>query len=196
MSRRWTELCCCRARVRVGVHAPTALDPFAPIDKVSSAAARAAQAQDAELFRPTSAPRRRSTSLNTSFVSSASSSHPTPQLSGISDGQAPSFNLEHAVHVAAHAFSAYLEPVAGQELTEFSVPLPEQDSVKTQFFGAAFVRRHFCAALRVTVLRAEGLVVAEVRLLRLRTACDGEFASEQAAPGIAWHDILVTALSA
>lgn len=66
-----------------------------------------------------------------------------------------SFNLEKAIHVAAHAFSAYLEPVEGKELVEFSAPrCTGAEGVKTQFFGATFVQSHFRAALRLSVVRA------------------------------------------
>jgi hypothetical protein len=67
-----------------------------------------------------------------------------------------SFNLEKAIHVAAHAFSAYLEPVEGKELVELSVPrCTGAEAVKTQFFGATFVQSHFRAALRLSHVRAE-----------------------------------------
>ena len=70
------------------------------------------------------------------------------------------FSLEHAVHIAAHAFSAYLEPVEGRELTEWAAPLPGELPVKTQFLGQDFVQAHFAAIIHVTVLH---VIIPEVR---------------------------------
>jgi hypothetical protein len=70
------------------------------------------------------------------------------------------FNVQNAVHIAYHAFSAYLEPVEGRQLQELS---PDNSiflggsGTKKQFFSRNFLRQHYQAAVTVSALRGQGL---------------------------------------
>jgi hypothetical protein len=69
-------------------------------------------------------------------------------------------SVQDAVHVAYHAFSAYLEPVEGRQLQELS---PDNSifvggsGTKKQFFSRTFLCQHYQAAVTVSALRGQGL---------------------------------------
>lgn len=117
-------------------------------------------------------------------ASAAVASHALPEP--------PAFNLQHAVHVAAYAFSAYLEPVEARALHELS---PDNAAAagglgtETQYFSRRFITDHFEAAVTITVDRAEGL---PAKLTNANTSVEvtsgHSFGHTSVATGGAWGD--------
>jgi hypothetical protein len=173
-----TDVRCCRAQVEVqaaavrdSVSAGCPAPPATAVDGASHAARQQPAPHPPVVSEAAKEPEVRKDAVPP---------HDAPTAS-MRDAPAPQalFSLRDAVHIAAHAFSAYLEPVEGQDLIEHTLPLPGQESVKTQFFGPDFVQRHFLAAVHVTVLRASGLASTKAGrcMVRYSLVCVSEGAS-------------------